>query len=133
MRLAGGSAASQHETSRLVADPSNLHPLRLCSEQRTLTPRRPRVESSKRKKYRVPQSVRRAVANQILYAHVCMLSGREGEARAIYYDTRSMRADESRDGRRVILDDFKVFASGGVEHALIVEIEAMLSRRTLAR
>lgn len=62
-----------------------------------------------------------------------MPSGREGEARAIYYDTRSMRADESRDGRRVILDDFKVFASGGVEHALIVEIEAMLSRRTLMR
>jgi hypothetical protein len=75
----------------------------------------------------------KTVTNQILYAHVCMFSGRESEARAIYYEARPMRADERRDGRRVILDDFEVFKSGGIEHTLIVEIATMLSRRMLTK
>ena len=73
------------------------------------------------------------VTNQILYAHVCMFSERESEARAIYYETAPMRADENRDGRRVILDDFSAFSSGGLAHTLTAEIETMLSRRTVIK
>jgi hypothetical protein len=73
------------------------------------------------------------VLNRILRAHVCMLSGREGEARAIYYETGPMRANAEHDGRHVILDDFQVLSTHGIPHALIKEVEEMLSRPRLIK
>ena len=62
-----------------------------------------------------------------------MFSECEDEARRTYYEVQTIRADEDRDGRHVILDDFKTFASREVEHPLMAETEIMLSPRMLTR
>jgi hypothetical protein len=73
------------------------------------------------------------VLNRILQAHVDMFEGRDSHARGIYYEVEQMRADEDRNGRRVILDDFQTLEARGIVRPLMAELKDMLSRRRLIR
>jgi hypothetical protein len=73
------------------------------------------------------------VLNRILQAHVDMFEGRDSQARGTYYEVEQMRADEDRNGRRVILDDFQTLEAQGVTRPLMAELQDMLSRRRLIR
>jgi hypothetical protein len=73
------------------------------------------------------------VLNRILQAHVDMFEERDSQARGIYYEVEQMRADEDRNGRRVILDDFQTLEARGVARPLMAELQDMLSRRRLIR